>query len=100
FSLDDLGGLVIHKSIKTISIIGHDRTRYVLSIGRGQRIDWETLQEEYKTFDEKYFDYYYDQVILRKMTKQQAWKEHSHLIVSDLAKKYGWEYRRVKPNEK
>lgn len=38
-----------------------------------------------------------DQVISGKMTDQQAWKEHSHRIATDLAEKYGWEYRRVMP---
>jgi hypothetical protein len=47
-----------------------------------------------------HFDYFYNQVISGKMTEKQAWKEHSHRIVIDLAEKYGWEYRRLIPNEK
>jgi len=100
FSVDDIGNLVVRKSINTISVIGHDRTKYVLSIGSGQRVDWSTLKKEYNTFNKKHFDYFYNQVISGKMTEQQAWKEHSHRIVMDLAEKYGWEYRRVMPNEK
>jgi hypothetical protein len=100
FSAEDIGNLVVRKSINTISVIGHDRTKYVLSIGSGQRVDWRTLQKEYNTFKKKHFDYFCNQVVSGKMTEQQAWKEHSHRIVMDLAEKYGWEYRRVMPNEK
>jgi hypothetical protein len=100
FSVEDIGNLAVHDSINTISVIGHDRTKYVLSMGSGQRVDWGTLQKEYNTFNKKHFDYFYNQVISGKMTEQQAWKEHSHRIVADLAEKYGWEYRRVMPNEK
>lgn len=100
FSVEDIGNLAVRDSINTISVIGHDRTKYVLSIGSGQRVDWRTLQKEYKTFKKKHFNYFCNQVISGKMTEQQAWKEHSHRIVMDLAEKYGWEYRRVMPNEK
>ena len=100
FSVEDIGNLAVRDSINTISVIGHDGTKYVLSIGSGQRVDWKTLQKEYNTFNKKHFDYFYNQVISGKMTEKQAWKEHSHRIVIDLAEKYGWEYRRVMPNEK
>ncbi|HQL37599.1 MAG TPA: hypothetical protein PLG67_13480 [Bacillota bacterium] len=100
FSVDDIRNLVYYDSLKAISVIGHDGTRYVMSIGKGQRIDWSTLQKEYNTINEKHFDYFCNQVVSGKMTEQQAWKEHSHRIVMDLAEKYGWEYRRVMPNEK
>ena len=100
FSVEDIGNLAVRDSINTISVIGHDGTKYVLSIGSGQRVDWGTLQKEYNTFKKKHFDYFYNQVISGKMTEKQAWKEHSHRIVIDLAEKYGWEYRRVMPNEK
>lgn len=100
FSVDDIGNLAVRDSINTISVIGHDGTKYVLSIGSGQRVDWVTLQKEYNTFKKKHFDFFNNQVISEKMTEKQAWKEHSHRIVMDLADKYGWEYRRVMPNEK
>lgn len=100
FSVDDIGNLAVRDSINTISVIGHDGTKYVLSMGSGQRVDWRTLQKEYNTFNKKHFDYFCNQVVSGKMTEQQAWKEHSHRIVMDLAEKYGWEYRRVMPNEK
>ncbi len=100
FSVEDIGNLAVRDSINTISVIGHDGTKYVLSIGSGQRVDWSTLKKEYNTFKKKHFDYFYNQVISGKMTEKQAWKEHSHRIVIDLAEKYGWEYRRLMPNEK
>ena len=100
FSVEDIGNLAVRDSINTISVIGHDGTKYVLSRGSGQRVDWITLQKEYNTFKKKHFDYFYNQVVSGKMTEQQAWKEHSHRIVMDLAEKYGWEYRRLMPNEK
>lgn len=100
FSVEDIGNLVVRESMNTISVIGHDGTKYVLSMGSGKRVDWITLQKDYKTFQKKYFNYFRDQVISGKMTNQQAWKEHSHRIIMDLAEKYGWEYRRVMPNEK
>lgn len=100
FSVEDIGNLAVRDSINTISVIGHDGTKYVLSRGSGQRVDWGTLQKEYNTFKKKHFDYFYNQVVSGKMTEQQAWKEHSHRIVMDLAEKYGWEYRRLMPNEK
>ena len=100
FSLDDIKNLVYYDSLKAISVMGHDGTRYVMSIGKGQRIDLSTLKNKYHTFKKKHFDYFYNQVISGKMTEQQAWKEHSHRIVMDLVEEYGWEYRRVMPNEK
>jgi hypothetical protein len=100
FSVDDISNLVYYNSLKAISVIGHDGTRYVVSIGKGQRIDLSTLENKYNAFQKKHFDYFREQVLSGKMTEQQAWKEHSHRIVMDLAEKYGWEYRRVMPNEK
>jgi len=100
FSLDDIKNLVYYNSLKVISVIGHDGTRYVMSIGKGQRIDLSTLENKYHIFQKKHFDYFYNQVKSGKMTEQQAWKEHSHRIVMDLVEEYGWEYRRVMPNEK
>ena len=100
FSVEDIGNLAVHESINAISVIGHDGTRYVMTVGSGQKVDWKTLHKEYSAIDKKHFDYFRDQVMSGKMTNQQAWKEHSHKIAADLAKKYGWKYRRVMPNEK
>ena len=100
FSVEDIGNLAVRESINAISVIGHDGTRYVMTVGSGQKVDWKTLHKEYSAIYKKHFDYFRDQVMSGKMTNQQAWKEHSHKIAADLAKKYGWKYRRVMPNEK
>ena len=34
-----------------------------------------------------------------ELSPEDAWKVHSHLIIEEVAEKFGWEYRRVMPNE-
>jgi len=99
FSAEDLSILAKFDSIKTMAVIGHDGTRYVMSSGSGQKPDLFTVRDKLNTIVRKYYDHYNNLVQSGKMTSSEAWKEHSHRAVSDLAEEFGWDYRRVMPNE-
>lgn len=99
FSDADLSVLSKFKSIKYLCVIGHDGTRYLVKVGKGKRPSYQELRDDYIKAEQKYFKYFYEKVMNNEMTEDEAWYEHSHLIVKDLAQKYNWEYRRVKPNE-
>ena len=95
FSAEDLLLLSRFDSVKTVAVIGHDGTRYVMSIGNGQTPSTTEINRTFNTMVKKYYDHYNDLVQYGKMESRDAWKEHSHKAVSDLAKDFGWEYRRV-----
>ncbi len=99
FSAEDLSILAKFDSIRTMAVIGHDGTRYVMSSGSGQKPDLSTIRDKLNTMVRKYYDHYNNLVQSGKMTPNEAWKEHSHRAVSDLAKELDWDYRRVMPNE-
>jgi len=100
FSPADVSVLVRFMSISNTTVIGHDGTRYLLGIGEGLRPNIGDIEASYKASRAKYYDRFNDDVRTGKLTGDIAWKEHSHLIMQDLAHKYGWDYRRVMPNER
>lgn len=99
FSAEDLAILSTFKSINTLAVIGHDGTRYVMNRGKGQAHSISAIRDTLNKMVKKYYDHYNNLVQSEKMTPSEAWKEHSHRAVSDLAEEFGWEYRRVMPNE-
>jgi hypothetical protein len=99
FSAEDLIILSRFDSIKTIAVIGHDGTRYVVSIGSGQTPSPAEIKGTLNAMVKKYYNHYNSLVQSGKMAPGEAWKEHTHQAVSDLSKNFGWEYRRVMPGE-
>lgn len=95
FSAEDLNVLSIFESIKYLSVIGHDKTRYLVHIGDGDRKSLSELKEAYKRYYDQYFDHYGQQVRNKALTSQEAWKEHSHSIITNMANEFGWKYSRI-----
>lgn len=100
FSDADLSVLSRYKSISYLTVVGHDGTKYIVKVGKGLRPTRREISIAWKEAHDKYFDYFRRKVISGELTSQAAWKEHTHLIVKEVAEKFGWEYRRVMSNEK
>jgi hypothetical protein len=100
YSAADLNVLSRYKSISHLIVVGHNRTRYVVKVGQGQRPTRTDISWEWKLSHDRYFNYFNIKVISGELTPDEAWYEHSHLIMQDVANKFGWEYRRVMPNER
>jgi hypothetical protein len=95
FSDADVGVLVRFDSVNGLLISGHDGTKYYIGkLPNTGKVRESLLAAEYQKFRMKYYGYYKRQVDLGKMTATQAWKEHSHKIMEDLAQSLGLEYRR------
>ncbi len=100
FSSDDLKVLSNYKSISHIAVIGHDGRRYIAKVGQGLRPTSKEISLEWKAAHDKHFNYFNNKVGRGELSPEDAWKAHSHLIIEEVAEKFGWEYRRVMPNEK
>ena len=100
FSKDDLKVLSYYKSISHIAVIGHDGRRYIAKVGQGLRPTGEEISLEWKAAHDKHFHYFNNKVGRGELSPEDAWKTHSHLIITEVAEKFGWEYRRAMPNEK
>jgi len=94
FSPEDLSVLSMYKSIKYLTVIGHDGTRYVIKVGNGRRISLTTIRKRYNLIKQRTYAYFDQKIRNRLMTSQEAWKEQSHVIVTELAEQLGWEYTR------
>lgn len=100
FSWQDLNIAAKFNCINYMTVIGHDSTRYFVRCGFGNRPAWEEIRDEWNFANRYYYAHFYNEVLSGRMTREQAWKEHSHLILQDVAGKFGWEYRRVMPDER
>ena len=100
FSSDDLKVLSYYKSISHIAVMGHDGRRYIAKVGQGLRPTSKEISVEWKAAHDKHFNYFNNKVARGELRPEDAWKAHSHLIIQEVAEKFGWEYRRVMPNGK
>ena len=100
FSSADLKILSYYKSISHIAVIGHDGRRYIAKVGQGLRPTSKEISLEWKAAHDKHFNYFNNKVARGELSPEDAWKTHSHLIVEEVAEKFGWEYRREMPNER
>lgn len=100
FSSADLIVMSNYKSISHIVVIGHDGRRYIAKVGQGSRPTSKEISLEWKAVHDKHFNYFNNKVARGELRPEDAWKTHTHLIMVELAEKFGWEYRRVMPNEK
>lgn len=93
FSPQDMNIGCILKSVKEMRVIGHDGTKYFLSIGDGQRPEGYIIEDMYykikKDLSAKYYKMF-DEI----NDSQKIWKEHSNEINEKIAKHFGWQYRR------
>jgi len=96
----DLTVMSNYKSISHIAVIGHDGRRYIAKVGQGLRPTSKEISLEWKAAHDKHFNYFNNKVARGELRPEDAWKTHSHLIMVEIAEKFGWEYRRVMPNEK
>ena len=93
FSDADMKVLSTYGSIQEITAYGHDGTLYRMS-NNGKVISNATIGKDYAKFRDKLHDKYCVEVIEGRLTPDDAWKLHSDEIVSEMAKKYGWTYKR------
>ena len=100
FSDADLKVMSYYNSISHIVVIGHDGRRYIAKVGQGSRPTSKEISLEWKAAHDKHFNYFNNKVARGELRPEDAWKTHSHLIIEEVAEKFGWEYRRVMPNEK
>lgn len=95
FSAEDLNVMCRYNSIKSITVEGHDGTKYSCSIDKGQRLAYNDIKQKYKQYDNEVRPYFADKVINQKLDKKIAWKEHSNYAMSKLANELGWDYKRI-----
>lgn len=95
FSPADLSVACNYTAIDTLQVVGHDGTRYYLKVGEGYRPT--------KSYIESMFNKYYaakypkfKHLIDNKATHAEALKEITHIINTELARRFNWEYRRGK----
>jgi hypothetical protein len=100
FSSADLIVMSNYKSISNIAVIGHDGRRYIAKVGQGLRPTSKEISLEWKAAHDKHFNYFNNKVGRGELSPEDAWKAHSHLIIEEVAEKFGWEYRREMPNER
>ena len=94
FSPEDMNIMCRLPSVETMRVIGHDGTRYVLSVGSGERPDLDTIWSVYNSAGTELapkFRKEYEKIV----DSQKVWKEHSHEIVEKVAERFGWNYERI-----
>jgi len=95
FSDSDLSNLWEYASLQGLFVAGHDGTRYYI----GRKASTPTLDPvqfwaDYQRLNMKHHGHFQAEVSAGRMTADQAWKEHSHRIVQDLAAENDLEYVR------
>lgn len=98
FSDADLSVMSRFKSLKAITVQGENGTRYMCSIGKGKRPNnLKDISKDYIRIKNEFFDKYRNMVIDGTLTPDEAWYQHSHETITELAKQYKWDYRRIEP---
>ena len=93
FSPEDIMVLNRFKAVKDLGVIGHDSTKYTLDTA-GNNISNSEIRTAYSEINKKLWDKYNKAVQDRIMTPDEAWREHSHEILDEMAKKFKWLYER------
>jgi hypothetical protein len=99
FSDSDLNIMAKFRSIKEMAVIGHDGTKYYVSVGSGKRVTYDTIYRVHKASVQQLMPDYQGRVIRGEISSKEAWREHSHRAMELTAKHFGWDYRRELPNE-
>lgn len=95
FSPDDMNIMCKLPCVETMRVVGHDGTRYSLSVGSGMRPKKDVIQFAYDEFYNKSYNKYKKMFDVNK-NKNLVWKEHSNEIVESVAERFGWKYERIK----
>lgn len=99
FSDADIAKLGQYPSLKGLGVIAHDGTQYYLSKMPGTLLDEHRLIMHWGAAQDEHFDYFQDKFLRGEMTQDEAWKEHTHRIIKDVAEWNDLEYRRLLPDE-
>lgn len=94
FSINDMSIMCNIRSIETMMVIGHDGTRYSLSVGTGLRPSLETIEQTYRDIH-GYTLPKYKKMFTETGDEKATWKEHSNEIVRRVAGRFGWNYERI-----
>lgn len=95
FSPDDMNVMCKLPCVETMKVVGHDGTRYSLSVGDGIRPSEVNIHAAYdEFFNETYSKY--KGLLSSNKNKNLVWKEHSNEIVEKVAERFGWKYERTK----
>ena len=92
--------MVRFPSIERMQVIGHDGTEYMASVGNGVRPAFSDICRTMKKAIDDLMDEFRPRVISGELSQAEAWKEHTHKAMQEVAKKYKWEYERRLPNGK
>ena len=93
FSPDDMSIMCRLPSVETMRVVGHDGTKYALSVGDGMRPSKNVIVDAYYEFLNKTEHSYSE---LYSKNRSAAWKEHTHETVKNIAERFGWKYERTK----
>lgn len=93
FSPDDMSIMCRLPSVETMRVVGHDGTKYALSVGDGMRPSKNVIVDAYYEFLNKTEHSYSE---LYSKDRSVAWKEHTHETVKNIAERFGWKYERTK----
>jgi hypothetical protein len=98
FSGADLGTLAVYQSIKYMMVAEPGGTRYLMRIGKGTRFTIaQQTQAAYTEIYLKHFDRFKTLYDDGKLTLKEAYRQMTHTVATEFAKKYGWEYRQYLP---
>ena len=81
--------------VETMKVVGHDGTRYSLSVGGGIRPTEDIIHSVYDNIKSDLRPKYMKQFEKTGNT-QEVWKEQSNEIVEIVAERFGWKYERIK----
>jgi hypothetical protein len=90
----DLSIVNKYDCVKYMTVEGHDGTKYMVG-NNGNTVSNFDLYNKHNDYNNKYFDYFNEEVNYNNMDQKIAWKEHSHYILTDLAKEFNWIYNRI-----
>lgn len=93
FSYADMNIMCEFPSIKEMKVIGHDGTRYTLSVGSGMRPNGSVIEQAYFEILNS-TQHKYQKMFNKTKNQREVWKKHSHEVVEQLAKRFGWKYER------
>ncbi|MCG8514550.1 MAG: minor capsid protein [Halanaerobiales bacterium] len=97
FSSTDLGVMCSYNSIYAITVEGHNGVKYMCRIGSGHRPTPGIIEYNYNLFEKLILGKYLNKVHQGKLTIDEAGFKLFHEVMTEVAKMFNWEYRRVLP---
>lgn len=99
FSIEDTFIPNQFKSVKAMTVEGHNKIKYYLDIGKRSAADRDTIKSLFSSSKDKYFDFMRDKVVGGDLDSDLAWRIHSHLAMKDTSQLMGWNYKRIIPDD-